>query len=298
MFIRFTHLRGLVCSGLLALATAATLSLTAAAHGSFLTTWSSAYPTSTSDNNVINGTGQSCALCHFSATGGANWNGYGWKMRANIQAGQSLTNAILNSTSFNSDSDPTGTSNLLEIQSNTQPGWTPGPNNVRYTTSGTVTGLSPAVGIQGLLDPCGVAVTYCTAGTTTSGCNASIAAVGSPSASGATTFSVLISNVEGAKQGLIFYGQGRSVSPWGTGSSFLCVKSPTQRTPVTNSGGTAGQCNGSLSVDMNAFWAANPTALATPLAAGTVLDFQGWFRDPPSPKSTHLSNALEIVVCP
>ena len=36
--------------------------------------------------------------------------------------------------------------------------------------------------------------------------------------------------VEGQKQGLLFYGlQGGQAQPWGSGTSFLCVKSPTQR---------------------------------------------------------------------
>ena len=33
-------------------------------------------------------------------------------------------------------------------------------------------------------------------------------------------------------------------------------------------------------------------------AAGDTVWAQAWFRDPPSPKTTHLSDGLEFVVCP
>src|SRR5882672_7274447 len=70
-------------------------------------------------------------------------------------------------------------------------------------------------------------VNYCTAGTTTNGCNAHISASGIPSASAGSGFDVLVSNVEGQRSGLIFYGtSGESATAWGAGSSFLCVKAP------------------------------------------------------------------------
>jgi hypothetical protein len=113
---------------------------------------------------------------------------------------------------------------------------------------------------------------YCTAGTTTNGCNASMGATGTPSASATSGFTLTASNVEGQKTGLIFYGlSGQLALPWGTGStSFLCVKPPTQRTPVQPSGGTFGGCDGSLSLDLLAWLAANPGSLGTPVASATV----------------------------
>src|SRR6185503_6877374 len=88
-------------------------------------------------------------------------------------------------------------------------------------------------------------VTYCTAGTSTNGCVPSIGATGTPSASASSGFVITVANVEGQKQGLLFYGiNGRNAVAWGGGSSFLCVKSPTQRMGPQNSGGTAGQCDG------------------------------------------------------
>ncbi|MBM3989187.1 MAG: hypothetical protein FJ294_14670 [Planctomycetes bacterium] len=140
---------------------------------------------------------------------------------------------------------------------------------------------------------------YCTAGTTTNGCTATISASGTPSASASSGFTLSIANVEGQKQGLIFYGiSGRQAVQWGVGSSFLCVKSPTQRLSTQSSGGSVSACNGSLSADWLAFLAANPTSLGVPFAAGTACQVQGWFRDPPAPKSTSLSDALEFTLVP
>jgi hypothetical protein len=142
---------------------------------------------------------------------------------------------------------------------------------------------------------------YCTAGTTTNGCVASIAGTGTPSASSGAGFTISASDVEGAKQGLFFYGldnSGFTPSPWGASSSFLCVKAPTQRTAAQSTGGTDGLCDGALFLDWNAFVAAHPTALGNPFAAGQHVFAQAWFRDPPSPKTTNLSDALEFVVGP
>jgi Tol biopolymer transport system component len=141
---------------------------------------------------------------------------------------------------------------------------------------------------------------YCTAGTTTHGCQPSIASSGNPSASAATGFTISVSSVEGLKSGIIFYGiSGRVALPWASGStSYLCVKPPTQRAPAQSSGGVLNTCNGSLSLDLLAFAAANPGALGQPLALGQRIDAQAWFRDPPAPKTTNLSDALEFDLVP
>jgi hypothetical protein len=146
---------------------------------------------------------------------------------------------------------------------------------------------------------CPPPASYCTAGTTSHGCAAHLSGTGTPSGSLGSGFVLDVSPVEGQKQGLIFYGvSGRSAVPWGASTSFLCVKAPTQRTPVQVSGGTAGACDGALSLDWNAYVAANPGALGAPFGPGQTVQAQGWFRDPPSPKTTMLSDALEFVTCP
>jgi hypothetical protein len=140
---------------------------------------------------------------------------------------------------------------------------------------------------------------YCTSGTTTNGCNAQIQGTGTASTSSTSGFTLDVVGMEGASQGLIFYGvSGRAASPWGTSSSFVCVKSPTQRTGAQGGGGTSGACDGAMSLDWNSFFASHPSALGAPFSAGQLVQAQGWFRDPPSPKSTMLSDAIEFAVCP
>jgi len=145
-------------------------------------------------------------------------------------------------------------------------------------------------------------VTYCTAGTTTNGCNASLASSDQPSATNATNPIFTATNVEGNKQGLMFYGlnnTGFSPVPWAAGStSFLCVKSPTQRFPAQTATGTANQCNGTMTQNFVAWETANATAIGQPFAAGQKMFIQAWFRDPPAIKTTNLSNAIELTFIP
>ena len=148
----------------------------------------------------------------------------------------------------------------------------------------------------------GFPTSYCTPGTTTNGCNATISATTNPSVSLASACTLDVTNVEGQKLGLFFYGvdnAGFTPAPWAaTSTSFLCVKPPTQRTLAQPSGGTANACNGSLVLDWNAFQLANPGALGTPWLAGEKAYVQAWFRDPPAPKTTNLSNAVELTYQP
>jgi hypothetical protein len=141
---------------------------------------------------------------------------------------------------------------------------------------------------------------YCTPGTTTNGCNAVMSASGTPSAGASSGFVLTASSVEGERQGLVFYGiNGRHAAPWAQGgTSYLCVKSPVQRTNAQFSGGVAGSCTGELSIDWLAFLSTHPAALGQPLSAGVVVDAQAWFRDPSAPATTNLSDGLEFTTCP
>ncbi len=144
-------------------------------------------------------------------------------------------------------------------------------------------------------------VAYCTSGTSTNGCVPSISATVNPNLANNAGCVITCDDVEGQKLGLFFYGvnnTGFSPVAWGAGTSFLCVKGPTQRTPSGSSGGTFGQCDGSLSVNWDAFQAANPGSLGNPFSAGDSIFVQTWYRDPPSPKTTNLSDALEMTVQP
>lgn len=142
---------------------------------------------------------------------------------------------------------------------------------------------------------------YCTAGTTSNGCVASISANANPNVAHSTACQVTVSNVEGQRAGIVYYGLAQTVSPWcsqGGGTSTLCVKAPVKRTGVQQTGGTLGLCDGTLSRDWNAFQLANPTALGAPWAAGANFYLQGWFRDPLACKTTNLSNALKMTYVP
>jgi hypothetical protein len=142
--------------------------------------------------------------------------------------------------------------------------------------------------------------TYCTAGTTSNGCTPAIGGTGSASATASSGFTISVSNVEGQRAGIFFYGvTGPRASPWSaSSSSSLCVQPPTQRMGLLNSGGTPGACNGTLNTDWNAYIAAHPSALGQPLSSGQHVWAQAWFRDPPAPKTTNLSDGLVFLVGP
>lgn len=141
---------------------------------------------------------------------------------------------------------------------------------------------------------------YCTAGTTTNACSAVISSTGVPSVAANSGFVLRVDSVEGQRSGLVFSGvSGRLALPWWSGSSsYLCVRLPVQRAPAANSGGSAGACDGALALDWRAYMASNAGALGNPLVVGQIVDAQAWFRDPPSPKGSSLSNALEFVTLP
>lgn len=140
--------------------------------------------------------------------------------------------------------------------------------------------------------------TYCPASVSSAGCVAQMQASGNLSATAASGLQLHVSNVEGQKLGLVFYGvNGAAEAPWGA-SSTLCVRAPTQRTGAQSSGGTSGACDGSLTLDWLAFVAAPGLVLGEPLAPGDAFWAQGWFRDPASAKTTALSRAVQVTLAP
>jgi hypothetical protein len=143
-----------------------------------------------------------------------------------------------------------------------------------------------------------VPVSYCTAGTTTNGCTATITATANPSLT-SSLCQINVTNVEGNKSGIIFYGLAPQALPWGSGStSYLCVSSPQTRTGTQTSTGTTNLCDGTLSLDWDVFQAANPTSIGNPWTVGAKAYIQAWFRDPPAPRTTNLSNGIEITYQP
>ncbi len=134
--------------------------------------------------------------------------------------------------------------------------------------------------------------TYCTGKTNSLGCVPAIASNGVQPSKSAGNFTVTCSNVISQKNGLLFFGFGQIAAPFQGGT--MCVSSPTLRTASQNSGGSAAgnDCSGSYgytfsTAEMNAFG----------LVPGQLVYCQYWMRDPQSPSTTGLSNALRFTVC-
>lgn len=138
---------------------------------------------------------------------------------------------------------------------------------------------------------------YCTAGTSLNGCVPTLSAVGSPSASAANGFVITASGVDGNRNGLLYYGLAPSNLPFAAG--YLCVAAPRQRMGQAQfTGGTAGGCDGALTVDLQTFATGHPAALAMPLTAGMTLFFQASVRDNGSPDNRVMSDAIAVTLAP
>jgi len=140
---------------------------------------------------------------------------------------------------------------------------------------------------------------YCTAGTSASGCSATLHGVGTPSASQPDGFELVAVGVDGVRSGALFYGvSGPTAIPVPGTSSWRCVRAPLQRMGVVPSGGTAGGCDGVLRVDWNQFRAAHPAALGSPFTAGETVWAQAWIRDALAPTGLPATQGLSFELCP
>jgi len=134
---------------------------------------------------------------------------------------------------------------------------------------------------------------YCTSKVNSMGCTPSIGATGTPSATAGSGFVLTTTNELDNKFGLYFYSKsGANNAPFQGG--ILCGLPPLVRTPVQNSGGTP-PCGGAYTMDFNAYVAggADPA-----LVAGQQVWLQTWSRDPASPSTTNLSDAITFTLCP
>jgi len=273
-----------------------TLSVAAAAHGSFVTTWQALYPNSTTDDHVLNGTGSSCQVCHWGPNGGPAWNAYGWSVRENINAGDSLIDAITHAESANPDADPLGAASLIEIGSGTQPGWTPGPNNTQFTPTNQNPGLTPPAAILGSLDPGSALLVYCSPGSAgVSACpcgnapaaaglgcdnsdatgGASITALGLPSLAADTIVIATAGQKASATSVLL---QGTTSNPNGVvfGQGVRCVAGSLKRLYVRAAvGGSV-----SLPAAGDPSISARSAALGDLLGAGSQREYMVYYRDP------------------
>ena len=149
---------------------------------------------------------------------------------------------------------------------------------------------------------CPPPATYCTAGTSASGCQALLSASGIASATAPSGFTLSAATVEGQKDGLFFFGtNGKQANPWGNGTSYQCVVPPVMRTrTLIRRSGTIGQCDGSFALDLNALWCPTCPYPAKNPGAGAFVQAQLWYRDPlsTSNQTTSLSDAIEFFVAP
>jgi hypothetical protein len=142
---------------------------------------------------------------------------------------------------------------------------------------------------------------YCTAGTSSNGCRALLAATGRPSATASAGFQLTASGVEGGKDGLFFYGaSGRQGNAWGNGTSYQCVVPPVRRGGLIAGVGAAGTCTGAFAQDLNARWCPTCSHPSHNPGVGAVVQAQLWYRDPQSTsnRSTSFSDAVEVCVQP
>jgi hypothetical protein len=123
-------------------------------------------------------------------------------------------------------------------------------------------------------------------------------ASGLASATATSGFTLACTNMDAQRRVQLFYGaSGATATPWG-GNSTLCVRAPLQRMPGQLSGGTAGTCNGAVSIDWLAYVANRPGAIGYPLTPGTLVHAQCMVRDPSAPAGAILSDAVSFVVGP
>ncbi|MCC7015520.1 MAG: FG-GAP repeat protein [Planctomycetes bacterium] len=137
--------------------------------------------------------------------------------------------------------------------------------------------------------------TYCVGKVNSLGCTPFVSFSGLPSASSGQPFAINASNFLNQKSGLLFYSHAPAAVPFQGGTK--CVASPSVRTLVQTSGGAASgsSCSGTYSFDFNLRIASGVDAS---LVAGADVCAQYWSRDPASPSTTSLSNAVQFVINP
>jgi len=141
--------------------------------------------------------------------------------------------------------------------------------------------------------------TYCVAKTNSCGGTPALSFSGTPSASATSGFMLDASGAGFGKAGLVIYtDQGQGNQPFQGGTLCIALAGLRRGPAVFETGGTPGMCNGTFSLDLNAFAAGqaggNPQGyLSVP---GTQINVQQWGRD--STTSAYLSDGGQYVVGP
>jgi hypothetical protein len=160
-------------------------------------------------------------------------------------------------------------------------------------------------------------VNYCVPGWTANGCGTNlppfppdptfvcnvgcpplnISAVGVPSRTKPTGFTLTVTWAPANRAGLYYWGaNGRQMNQWGNGTSFKCIVPPFMgRGALLASGPMTVQCTGVFMEDLNERWTSKPM---TRPQMGDIVQAQLWFRDPhnTSNVTTAFSDAVEFCV--
>ena len=137
------------------------------------------------------------------------------------------------------------------------------------------------------------AQTYCTPKVNSLGCTPSIQSVGLPSMTNPSVFTVSGSGIPADRTGALAYSLAADNTPFAGGTR--CIAGPMRIGALTRSGGTAGTCDGILSVDFNARIQAG---LDPTLVAGREVFVQYIYRDPQDPTGIGLTDAASFFVGP
>jgi hypothetical protein len=137
---------------------------------------------------------------------------------------------------------------------------------------------------------------YCAPSTNSAGTQPTMVTTGIASATATSGFTLAAGNVAGQRPVALFMtNSGRASIPFGGGT--FCLSQPV-RAVVFLANGTAGQCNGSVSIDLNTYarglmpgYPNPPSYLSQP---GTLVQCQFVGRDAGVPL---LSGALEFSIC-
>ncbi len=241
----------------------------------FLDAFQNRYPASQTANNVINGTGVGCQVCHQDLTGGNGWNGYGWKVLEFVSVTGDINAALADAEPFDSDLDPTGSSNIDEITASTQPGWTDGPNNTIYFHGAATPGQSPPAGILGSLDPAGggIGTTYCSPAVASSTGMPGIASASGSVVAADNDVTLTASDLPPSQFGYFITSQSQGYFMPPASQGFICLGSPIGR---LNQPGLVGQGPSfSIQLDLTSI-PLNPPQAVQP---GDTWNFQAWYRD-------------------
>jgi len=143
--------------------------------------------------------------------------------------------------------------------------------------------------------PCEGYTTYCRGKMNGHGCTPWICANGVPSYSGLDNFHVTAQHELNNKAGILLWSYVQVDHPFHGGT--LCVGVPFHRTPLQNSGGTAGvnDCTGAYS-----FFFSQGYMASRGISVGAVVYAQYWSRDPfyPPPDNIGLTDGIQFTVQP